>query len=265
MFDILVKSDSNLSLTDALLAKMQIDKGISISRAINKVLGSYPLMVQMTYNQVLGLPYESEVWIGNESLSEYTYNRLKSWNYEKSLDFEKYRKKQQGLFRPQTEEFFSSGEYRDMKKIIDYVEQKYTNIDKLKDDSFRKELVESFFPEKGREAIESLQLKIKEYLIIQNSSILSTSMKIDDEDQELEIKDPDITAPDYAFSHDEELKRLASFIQGFDNKISNTISKDVASIYIARMLFYSPRRGDCNQSQLSEEEDNREKTRIIVG
>lgn len=266
MFDIIVKSDAKLSLTDSLIAKMQLDKGISFSRAINKVLGSYPLMVQVSFNRTHGMPEYNEVWIGNETLSEYTYNRLNSWNYEINPDFEKYHMKQQGLFRSNTDMFFSNVEFKDMKKVIDYVEQKYSSINKLKDDSFRKELVEFFFPDKGSDAIESLQLKIKEYMIIQNSVILSTSkMKQDEEDRELEIEDPNGKAPDYAFSHEEDLNRLKEFIQGFDNKISNTVSKDVSTIYMARMLFYVPRRSDNYLSQLSGEEDNHEKTRIMVG
>ena len=228
---LVVKTEMNLSDIGAIFLKNVADSYDIFPVEMNTLLQGY---VTETQKQIDRFLKKNQITKETISGGELFFDKLPKWDPLRSsiVTFLSQCANKTSLV------LIDDEKYKKARRVIAHSSLKGHEKHDLEDYNLCKKMILDVYPEVGEDALSSIDSRIQE-LIRTNTSLW---FELDGEEKEEEIEDKSESFIDSELNHEETIVRLSEFVHGFDGFVSNTTNKDVASIFMARMLFYSPKR-----------------------
>ena len=253
----LISNDTDFSDLEFILAKYALKRGDNNNIILNAVLGTYALNLQRLIERERGELYITDSF----SMPEVVWKKLSAWD-PKKYSFPTY-------ISPNIEhpdwQRLDGERFKNAQIVINHMKYEGKNPYLQKDTIM---MIHKVFPELGKEAVDNLDSRIQELLNRDKKQDLYYTNE-EGEEEVLDIKDDSSQPMDEcvisnANGHQSHIEELKGFIIGFDNVVSGQTNKDVASLYVARILLY-PRSLNIPDSEKEKETEKVEKIRDSVG
>ena len=284
-FNCLISDNHKYSDVEFILAKYALKRGIENCLVLNAVLGTYSLNLQRIIEKQKGEDYTME----SISMPELVWKKLSAWNPE-SVSFPTYLST--NIKHPNWQKL-DRERYKNAQTVINYViregfeidllkDLKYWRADKeeslrfntnlLKDKKISVSTIRKVFPELDETSVVLIDSRIQELLCKTNQSRLYyTDEEGDDKDYEIEDESSNSVEEIVVLNdkkvieekHQSHFKVIRDFIIGFDGFVSGQTNKEIASLYVARIMLYPLELNDSNDKRAISASFR--KTRDLVG